>query len=598
MSDFHFTVADKMPVIGLSGNFRISENEYCLARAYVAAVHRSGACPLILNPLSDLSAVERMLDSVDAVVFTGGGDFDAKRLGEPPHPAAGAPNPLRDDFEFSLIEGAMKRNMPILGICRGMQLLGVAAGGRMYQDLPSEYPLQPLLNHSQDEARDRASHSVRIVPGTLLEKLFEEYGNQLKVNSFHHQAVRSVSERLQISAFASDDVIEAVESAEGRPWLGVQWHPECLIDSQPEMNVLFSWLSREASSYRRCRQILAACPSFDAHCDAPMFFEGNYDLEEGGDIERGKIDFDAQGEERLQRVASRVCLRKMEEGGLDSIVMAAYIKQLGRDEEALRAAHQKAVRLIEDVRRRVAACPDRADIATTPADIVRLKSQGKRAVLLGIENAYALAKEVSNVDKFADMGVVYMTLCHNGHNDVCDSASMEHQPEHHGLSAFGREVVGAMNRRGMMIDLSHASEKSFYDALEASKAPIITTHSSVWELCAHRRNLRDDQLRALAQKGGMTGICIYSGFLAKDRPADWRDVVRHINYVRQLVGIDYVGIGSDFDGGGGVVGMNDCGDWANLVRALMAEGYSDEDISKVIGGNFLRVMREIQNISE
>lgn len=218
--------------------------------------------------------------------------------------------------------------------------------------------------------------------------------------------------------------------------------------------------------------------------------------------------------------------------------------------------------------------------------------------MLGIENGYALAKNPQLVDEFARMGVVYITLCHNGHNDICDSASQAQTPEHDGIGPYGQEILQKMNQAGIIIDLSHASEQSFYDALRYSKTPIICSHSSVWNLCQHRRNLTDEQIKALAAKGGMMGICLYAGFLAKGRESTVKDAIAHINYVRDLVGIDYIGIGSDFDGGGGISGCNHSGEIFNLVRELLREGYSQEDVDKILGGNFLRVLNQVQTYAK
>jgi len=580
------------PVIGLSGNFRSEDGQTLLSMAYVRAVEQSGACPLILPPLEGEADMEALLSRIDGLVFTGGGDFTAEVTGEPLSPQVGSTNPVRDRFELPLMRRAMELQMPILGICRGEQLMTLALGGRIYQDIPTEYE-KSFLQHSQSEDRDVTVHEVSVEPGTLLSRLFPE--GRLSVNSFHHQAVRQVPDLLRVSARATDGIIEAVESAEFKPFLGVQWHPECLTVSQPVMRRLFSWLRDEAALYRRTRRLLSSVVSLDAHCDAPMFFEGDYDIYAGGQIERGKIDFDAQGKEALERVPARVSLQAMERGSWDAVVMAAYLKQLSRDEQGLKAATDKAFRLLRETLDRTAACAAMAGVARRPDEVLALKQQGKRIVMLGIENGYALGRDLTLVDEFARLGVVYITLCHNGHNDVCDSASQADRPEHDGLSDFGRQVVRRMNRCGILADVSHASEKTFYDTIEESAVPIIASHSSVWSLCPHRRNLKDEQIRLLASRGGVMGICLYHGFLAKDHEATIEDAVAHINYVRHLVGVDYVGIGSDFDGGGGIVGCQHSGELMNLMRALLREGYTDEEVRKIAGGNFLRVLGQAQD---
>ena len=213
--------------------------------------------------------------------------------------------------------------------------------------------------------------------------------------------------------------------------------------------------------------------------------------------------------------------------------------------------------------------------------------------MLGIENGIALEGDLKNLKHFADRGIVYMTLCHNGDNDICDSAKGSNT--HNGVSDFGKKVIRKMNKLGIMVDLSHASEKSFYDALEISQQPIVCSHSSCRALCDHPRNLTDDQMRALAKKGGIMQITLYTGFLRSDGEATMEDVMAHLEHAIEVMGIDHVGIGTDFDGDGGVRGLANASELLNLTRQLMARGYSDDDIQKIWGGNFLQLMTKIQN---
>ena len=187
-----------------------------------------------------------------------------------------------------------------------------------------------------------------------------------------------------------------------------------------------------------------------------------------------------------------------------------------------------------------------------------------------------------------------MTLCHNGDNDICDSA--RGSSTHQGVSAFGRQVIAEMNRLGIMVDLSHASEKSFYDALELSELPIVCSHSSCRALCDHPRNLSDEQMRALAAKGGVMQVTMYNGFLVKDGEATVMDGLRHLEHAIEVMGIDHVGIGTDFDGDGGVCGIANAAELINFTRHLLARQYSEQDIEKIWGGNFLRVMRQVQSV--
>ena len=213
--------------------------------------------------------------------------------------------------------------------------------------------------------------------------------------------------------------------------------------------------------------------------------------------------------------------------------------------------------------------------------------------MLGIENGLALHGDLANVKHFAERGIVYMTLCHNGDNDICDSARGEHT--HHGLSDFGRQVIREMNRYGIMVDLSHANEDSFYQALELSETPIVCSHSSCRALCDHPRNLTDEQMKALAKAGGVAQITLYNGFLRKEGEASILDAMAHLEHAIQIMGVDHVGLGTDFDGDGGVLGLADSSELTNFTRQLLARHFSEEDIQKIWGGNFLRVMEIAQN---
>ena len=200
------------------------------------------------------------------------------------------------------------------------------------------------------------------------------------------------------------------------------------------------------------------------------------------------------------------------------------------------------------------------------------------------------------MQEYRRQGVVYMTLCHNGDNDICDSA--RGNGEHGGLSAFGREVVREMNRVGMLVDLSHAAESAFYDVLDCSSQPVVCSHSSCRALCDHPRNLTDEQMRALAAKGGVMQVTMYSGFLRKEGTASLADFMAHLEHAISVAGIDHVGIGTDFDGDGAVVGCADASQLRNVTRELLRRGYSAADIEKVWGGNWLRVVRQVQDAAE
>ena len=222
-------------------------------------------------------------------------------------------------------------------------------------------------------------------------------------------------------------------------------------------------------------------------------------------------------------------------------------------------------------------------IARTPADLYTDKHAGRKSIMLGIENGLALHGELHNLYHFAQRGIVYMTLCHNGDNDICDSARGD--GTHGGVSDFGRQVIREMNRLGVMVDLSHAAESSFYDALDISQHPIVCSHS-------------DDQMRRLAAKGGVMQVTLYGGFLCQNGEATVADALAHLDHAVSVMGIDHVGLGTDFDGDGGVRGLSCSSEMINFTRQLMARHYSETDIQKIWGGNFLRVMAQVQTARE
>ncbi len=565
------------PIIGITGNYGTKGCE--LAQGYYESVLQAGGIPLVLPPYTDAEALCQTLDRVDGILLSGGGDINPLLLGEEPIPGLHGICPQRDEMELQLVREAYNRQIPMLGICRGIQTLVAALGGTIYQDLNTQYTEAPLVKHDQDLDRAYASHTVKVEAGSTLASLFPEAIEKgLPVNSFHHQAVRTPGPLLRVSAKATDGVIEAVESNEFKSIIGIQWHPECFITrGERYMMPLFNWLITEASSFAEAKRIHSRIITLDSHCDTPMFFSEGF-----------TADMFAK---RTDKVL--VDLPKMREGFLDASIMVAYLKQGERDAESLLAATAKADRILTQIEEMVAANCTAVDIAYTPADIARLKRAGKKAIMLGIENGYAIGKDISQLEHFAKRGIVYMTLCHNGDNDICDSA--RGNAEHGGLSQFGEKVVQEMNHLGIMVDMSHAAESSFYDALEVSQKPIVCSHSSARALCNHPRNLTDEQMKALAQKGGVAQVTMYNGFLRTDGQATILDAVEHLNHMVNIMGIEHVGIGTDFDGDGGVPGMANASEIINFTRRLLRERYSEEQIQMIWGGNFLRVMEQIKN---
>lgn len=291
----------------------------------------------------------------------------------------------------------------------------------------------------------------------------------------------------------------------------------------------------------------------------------------------------------------QVSFPMMKEGGLDAAIFAIFIGQKERDTKSLDSAINYVTENLERFRRYVENYKG-VSIAYNSQDLIRNKENGVTSVMLAIENGYAIGKDISNLEKFRDMGVRAITLCHNLNNDICD-ASMDKAPEHNGLSEFGVEVIKEMNRLGLIIDLSHASTKTLFDVLEVSSKPVVATHSGVYAIKSHNRNLKDQEIKAIAKKGGLIQVATGRFFLS-ELPKDSvtvSHIADHIDYVKNLVGIDHVGLGTDFDGGGGVVGMESASKVKNLTIELLKRGYSESDLGKFWGGNFIRFLRD-QNL--
>jgi microsomal dipeptidase-like Zn-dependent dipeptidase/anthranilate/para-aminobenzoate synthase component II len=544
---------DEKPVIGITGNY--GELTCKLAEGYYKSVVAAGGVPLIIPPIADKDVILSTLSHIDGLILSGGGDYDPHWAGEEPSPLLGTINEERDLPELLITRLAYNRNLPILGICRGIQTLAMALGGHVAQDIGTR--------HSQEAPREEATHSVSLVEGSLLSAAYQ--ATEIKVNSFHHQAVDATGDKFRTIATAPDGIIEAMESMEYRPILGVQWHPECLADGYP----IFQWLVAEAAAYRKACATHDRVLTLDTHCDTPMFFPQD-------------IHFDHRDPKIL------VDLHKMTEGRQDATIMVAYLPQPTEHPTAFADA------IFDKIEEIVAANRDYIRIARTPDDLWMNKHQGVKSIMLGIENGIALDGRLENLQHFKDRGIVYMTLCHNGDNDICDSA--KGSSTWGGVSPFGEQVIREMNRLGILVDMSHAGEKSFYDALDISSVPIVCSHSSARALCDHPRNLTDDQMRALAAKGGVAQTTIYHGFLRTDGEATIRDVIAHLEHAIDIMGIDHVGLGTDFDGDGGVRGLADSSELLNFTRQLLARRYSEQDIQKIWGGNFLRVMCEAQKV--
>lgn len=569
-----FPETKRKPVIGLTGNY--GELACKLNEGYYKSIWRAGGVPVIIPPIADTDVLINTLEHIDGLLLTGGADFNPLYAGEEPSPRLGGINAERDLPELLIAQLAYNRQIPMLGICRGIQTLAMALGGKVQQDISDV----AQIRHSQDADRSEPTHSVTIEPDSTLFYIYNK--EKLFVNSFHHQAVCDPGERFRVTARSADGIIEAIESRDYKSILGVQWHPECM--SAEDGAPIFTWFVQQAADYRRTCDLHQRILTLDTHCDTPMFFPQG-------------VDFGSRDPRIL------VDLHKMSEGHQDATIMVCYLPQPQQDETFsskvdfdVSGPTEYADLIFDKIETIVEQNKQYLSIARTPADLYSNKQQGRKSIMLGIENGLALDGHLDRLQHFAQRGIVYMTLCHNGDNDICDSARGNHT--HNGISSFGQQVVREMNRLGILVDLSHAGEKSFYDALELSSQPIVCSHSSCRALCDHPRNLTDDQMRALAAKGGVMQITMYNGFLVKDGEATVLDALRHLAHAIEVMGIDHVGIGTDFDGDGGVRGMANSSELLNFTRLLLARGYSEQDIEKIWGGNFLRVMTQVQSVRE
>lgn len=520
------------PVIGITANY--VDGDATLRDRYYSQVVRAGGIPVIIPPVDDKDVIVNTLDHIDALLLTGGGDHNPLWFGQEPSPLLHSINATRDLPELLITRLAFNRQIPMLGICRGLQTLALALGGGVAQDIseleheavPSEATegtvgeagaalaqrgVVRTIKHSQDADRSLATHSVSLSPQSMLASIYATDGkepNTLCVNSFHHQAVSHGGPRFKATAWAPDGVIEALESTEMKPILGVQWHPEWLGDDGLP---LFRWLVEQANLFWKATKVHERTLTLDTHCDTPMFFPQGVQFGQRDD----RILYD---------------LHKMTDGRQDAVIMAAYLPQPKMGEQFSQKVDiagiirhnpelaslgtqlspaQYADMIFDKLEHIVAHYSDYISIARTPADLYEDKRMGRHSIMFGIENGLALNHDLAYVRHFAQRGVVYITLCHNGDNDICDSARGCNT--HNGVSSFGEKVIRRMNEEGIMVDLSHAAEKSFYDALDISSTPIVCSHSNSRALCDVPRNLTDDQMRALAQKGGVAHITLYHG---------------------------------------------------------------------------------------
>jgi membrane dipeptidase len=383
---------------------------------------------------------------------------------------------------------------------------------------------------------------------------------------------------------------------------------------------LFSSQRSPVDAEKTAERVLQQAIIIDTHADTPQMM-----LDEGYDLAQPESPY-------------MVSIPKMRQGHLGAEFFSIWVDVTWPKQDLI----HRALDLIEVVNEQVARHSDVLGMATTADEIVRIHLQGKFAILMGVEGGHIIEDDLRVLDIYSRLGVRYMTLTHTANTDWADSSG--DQPKWTGLTDLGKQVVERMNRLGMMVDISHVSDKTFYDGLAVSKAPVIASHSSCRALCNVPRNMSDDMIRALAKNGGVMDINFYSGFLSqayadankkvekqlnaelaaararyasqgkrlpypeeqkiersvlKDLPApSYTAIADHIDHAVQVGGVDHVGLGSDFDGiDSAPVGMEDVSKLPDLVRELARRGYSEQDLKKILGGNLLRVMRQVESVS-
>lgn len=385
----------------------------------------------------------------------------------------------------------------------------------------------------------------------------------------------------------------------------------------------------DAALLKKAKKIHEKAFTVDTHADTPML------------LSRGGFDITKDNDARTTN--SKVDYPRMKRGGLDAIFFAVYLGQGPRTPEAHEAAQKRALSIFDAVNTTLKQTSELAELATTPEDAYRIGKTGKRVIFIGVENGYAMGHDLPMLQKFYDLGARYMTLCHSSNNDICDSSTDPKGAEYQGLSPLGEQVVKEMNRLGMIIDVSHVSDSTFYDVIRLSKVPVVATHSGAKAICNHPRNLTDDMLKALAKNGGVIQLNLLSDYIKtippsperegalkelyakysiKDRRgmmalpeaeqqkarADFmelnkkypiqlatvKDAVDHIDHIVKVIGIDHVGMGADFDGGGALADCFDVSQYENMTIELVRRSYSKKDIEKIWSGNFFRVMKAVE----
>jgi membrane dipeptidase len=316
-----------------------------------------------------------------------------------------------------------------------------------------------------------------------------------------------------------------------------------------------------------------------------------------------------------EKVRAHMDLTRVREGGLDAQFFSIWVDCSFYESGVPGGSEQRALEMIEALRLQVQRYSEAIEVAYTAQDVQRIASEGKLAALMGVEGGYAIEDNLEILRRFHEIGVRYMTLTHNCSHSWADSSSDEGQ--NGGLTGFGHQVVREMNNLGMIVDISHVSDETFWDVVEVTKAPIIASHSNARAIAVHPRNLTDDMIRAVAAKNGVVMVNFIDTYLDPEKTPAWKAysgwhwlthprqpgtplsvLIDHIDHIVQIAGIDHVGLGSDFDGAPFLPeGLKDVGDFPNITVALLRHGYSEEDIRKILGGNILRELTDVEAVA-
>jgi len=330
-----------------------------------------------------------------------------------------------------------------------------------------------------------------------------------------------------------------------------------------------------------------------------------------------------------QDTDTQVNLPKMESGALDVAWFIVYTGQGDLNEEGYKKAADNAQAKFDAIHRLVKEyAPNKIGLATSSKDVDSLNRLGKKVAMIGVENAYPLGEDLNEVKRYFDQGARYMSLAHNGHNQFSDSntGEFDNTAKHNGISELGKKVIDSMNYYGIMVDISHPSKEAIRQTIARSKAPIIASHSGARALSDHPRNLDDEQLQWVKESGGVVQAVALANFVNKEKHTQYRaaiktledasdesalaqikkahppvnvaDFVDHIDYIKNKIGIDHVGISSDFDGGGGIEGWEDASKTFNVTLEMVKRGYTEEEIAKIWSGNLLRVLDETSEVAK